>query len=222
MNKLLVRITKSFYGKGFFRDKIAKKIINKYDGGEYYSKVLRDIFKEKYDIDAGIGTYGCFTSRFRNGVKIGNYCSIANDVDRLVGNHPYSFCSTHPFFYSPKFGFIKDDKYCYSKLEIGNDVWIGTKVTITGSVKRIGDGAIIGANAVVTHDVDDYAIVAGVPARIIAYRFDQETIFRLKNSEWYKLDPSILKEVAELADNVDLFLEKVEEIKNARRENKDK
>jgi acetyltransferase-like isoleucine patch superfamily enzyme len=67
---------------------------------------------------------------------------------------------------------------------IGNDVWIGNSVVIKGGV-MIGDGAVVGAVAVVTHDVPAYAIVAGVPATIIKYRFDDEKIRRLLETKWW-------------------------------------
>ena len=69
---------------------------------------------------------------------------------------------------------------------IGNDVWIGSHSLLLGGI-RIGDGAVIAAGAVVTHDVPDYAVVGGVPAKIIKYRFDRMTIQRLQDSKWWNL-----------------------------------
>jgi hypothetical protein len=71
--------------------------------------------------------------------------------------------------------------------EIGNDVWIGDRVVIMSGVK-IGDGAIVAAGAVVTKDVPPYAIVGGVPARVIKYRFDEKTIHRLLDLQWWRYD----------------------------------
>ena len=71
--------------------------------------------------------------------------------------------------------------------EIGNDVWIGDRTVIMSGVK-IGDGAIVAAGAVVTKDVPPYAVVGGVPARVIKYRFDEATIRRLLDLQWWKYD----------------------------------
>lgn len=81
---------------------------------------------------------------------------------------------------------------------IGNDVWIGSHVLIKGGV-RIGDGACIGAGAVVVKDIPPYAIVGGVPAKILKYRFDTDTIKLLENLQWWNLSKDVLK------DNIHLF-----------------
>ncbi len=71
---------------------------------------------------------------------------------------------------------------------VGNDVWIGQDVVIKGGVK-IGDGAVIGARSVVTRDVPPYAVVAGVPAKVIKYRFEQEKIDFLEKLQWWNWTP---------------------------------
>lgn len=218
MNRALFVITKRLYSGNMISHAIANWIIRKFDGGEYWSKALREIYKEKYDIDVGFGTYGCFTNRFRKHIKIGNYCSIANDVDRLVGNHPYKDVSTHPFFHLKKFGAVKEDHYEEHFLEIGHDVWIGTKATITSRVSSIGDGAVIGAGAVVTKNVEPYSIVAGVPARVIGYRFDEKTIARIEESKWFLLSPDELRPIANLSSDVNKFIDAVNKINEKKKE----
>ena len=74
-------------------------------------------------------------------------------------------------------------------LVIGNDVWCGYGVIITNKCTKIGNGAVIAAGSVVTHDVPPYAIVAGNPARVLRYRFDEATITALENSQWYGMQP---------------------------------
>jgi hypothetical protein len=74
---------------------------------------------------------------------------------------------------------------------IGSDVWIGAQVTIMAGV-TIGHGAVIATGAVVTGDVPPYAIYGGVPAKLIKYRFDEDTIRRLLASEWWKMNPEQL------------------------------
>ena len=94
-------------------------------------------------------------------LKIGNYCMIGMNFLVMGGGH---------IFNDRNVPIVKQGSLPKTSLEIGNDVWIGHNVTVLSGVRSIGSGAVIGAGAVVTHDVPDYAIVGGNPARIIKYR----------------------------------------------------
>ena len=207
-----------FLKRMYLANPITKRLfyryIDRFEGGQFYSQTLRRIFFETKDIKVGIGSYGCFTDGFRPHVIIGSYCSIAPGVQRLVGNHPYSNASTHPLFYHKDFGCLEEMHYDEHKLLIGNDVWIGVNAIITGNVEEIGDGAIIGAGAVVTHNVRPYEIVAGVPAKVIGQRFDDAVKERLIKSAWWELTPDQLAGSAEFANNIDRFIEEVEKQKD--------
>jgi len=123
---------------------------------------------------------------------IGSFCSIASNVLIGLGNHPVDLFSTSPIFYRKKNTFklsLVDEDYDFSEYKpvfIGHDVWIGAKAMILDGV-NIGDGVIVAANSVVTKDVPAYAIVAGVPAKVIKYRFSDEKIQKLKSLQWWKL-----------------------------------
>jgi len=170
---------------------------------------LRRIFKETYDIEAGIGTYGCFTTNFRPHVHIGNYCCIAPGVQRLVGNHPLNGVSMHPIFYDPSFGCVDTSKYKHHTLNIGHGVWIGVNAIITGNCEHIGNGAVIGAGAVVTHNVPPYAIVVGCPAKIVRYRLSEDEIKLVELSKWWEYTPDQLKGFADMAFDVRKFCESI-------------
>ena len=100
----------------------------------------------------------------------------------------------------------------YKEIYIGNDVWVGTRVLIMGGV-TIGNGAVVAAGAVVTKDVPPYAIVGGVPARVIKYRFPEDVIQKLEASKWWTLDDDTLKQNIHLfqkpleGDNMDRLVE---------------
>ena len=152
--------------------------------------------------------------------RVGRYCSIAPQIIR--GHHPIDQVSTHPCFYSlaRQAGFTYANEQSYEEfsyaepgeqiaVNIGNDVWLTTGVKILEGV-TIGDGAVVLNNAVVNKDVPPYAIVGGVPAKLIRYRFDSETIDWLLNLKWwdkseewikdhapYFSDPKVLREVLE-------------------------
>ena len=89
-------------------------------------------------------------------------------------------------------------------LVIGNDVWIGSRAILLGAIK-IGDGAVVGAGSVVTKDVPPYAIVVGNPARIIGYRFNEQTIKELMRLSWWNNDLKWLSTHADLFNDINNF-----------------
>jgi len=141
-----------------------------------------------------------------NNVEIGSFCSIGSSLMNHLGNHPSrTFVSTSPVFYMPNApvpSFSEKETFpSYGgKVKIGNDVWIGQEVLLMDGV-TIGNGAIVAARSVVSRDVPPYAIVGGVPARLIRYRFDEETIQQLESFQWWD------KEIEWIKSNVDAFQE---------------
>ena len=119
---------------------------------------------------------------------IGRYCSIAKGVRIINHNHPIGFKSTNSLFFNPIFGFTSEWLVKFNPIEIGNDVWIGANSVIMPEVNKIGDGAIIGAGAVVNKDIPPYAIVLGNPGRIIKYRFSEIIIKKLLEEKWWLND----------------------------------
>ena len=121
---------------------------------------------------------------------IGKFCAIAKGVEFIMNGANHRMCSvtTYPFNImghgwekaSPK----EEDMPYKGDTVVGNDVWIGQNVTVLPGV-HIGDGAIIGANSVVSKDVQPYCVVGGNPIKIIRYRFDRETIEYLLDLKWW-------------------------------------
>jgi phosphonate metabolism protein (transferase hexapeptide repeat family) len=148
--------------------------------------------------------------------KIGKFCSIAPNVNIGLGQHPIERVSTHPAFYSSTqplaISFADADTYDPLKpIIIGNDVWIGHSALVMDGI-AIGNGAVVAANAVVTTDVPPYAIVGGVPARIIRFRFDQLTCSRLNASEWWDKPEEWLAENCRKFANPEEFLKMVDDV----------
>jgi virginiamycin A acetyltransferase len=142
--------------------------------------------------------------------SIGNFCSIGPNFFCGWGIHPLNGISTSPEFYSTLrqtgHTFSEDDKCVEHKpIRIGNDVFIGMNVTILDGVV-VGDGAAVGAGAVVVEDVPSYAIVGGVPARLIRFRFPKDIIDELLKIEWWKWDEKKLCEVEKYFDDVESFI----------------
>jgi len=149
-----------------------------------------------------------------NNCRIGKFCSIAPSVLIGLGRHPVRHVATSPVFYrnsAPCSMLCMETVFLeeYLPIEVGNDVWIGTRAIIRDGV-AIGNGAVIGAGAVVTQDVPAYAIVGGVPARTLRYRFDEETINTLLSIAWWDRDPKWLEEHINAFPDVERFVSLVQ------------
>jgi acetyltransferase-like isoleucine patch superfamily enzyme len=143
---------------------------------------------------------------------IGKFCSVGPNLICGWGIHPLNGISTHPMFYSINkqngITLTKQTKVEEVKLTvIGNDVFIGMNVTILDGV-NIGHGAVIGAGSVVTKDVPPYGIAVGVPAKVIGYRFDEQTIEKMLEKKWWDFSFEKLSEVERNFFDIDAFLNK--------------
>lgn len=131
--------------------------------------------------------------------RIGKFCSIGPNFVCGWGIHPTNGISTSPAFYSTArqngMTFARENKIEeHLPISIGNDVFIGANVMIMDGV-TVGDGAVVGAGAVVTRDVPPYAVVGGIPARVIRYRFGPEQVEQLLRIRWWDFSSEKLQEI---------------------------
>lgn len=182
-------------------------------------------FAEKFpQYEIGRHTYGSPNiSTWNEGAifKIGAFCCIASGVNIFLGGeHRIDWATTYPFSTLWEGGKnIAGHPKTKGDVIIGNDVWIGCEAVIMSGV-TIGDGAVIGARAVVTKDIEPYAIYAGNPARLIRKRFDEATIQQLLELQWWNYSDRVIEELLPmlLSTEIQEFIDKARELKILSRE----
>jgi acetyltransferase-like isoleucine patch superfamily enzyme len=181
-----------------------------------YDIVISRFVKPQGHYHVGKHTYGqpkiLSLSNISN-ITIGKYCSIGPGVV-IIGQgavHTYKHMANFPlnWRFTPEIASELTAAECIKKpTKIGNDVWIGVNVIILSGIS-VGNGAVIGAGSVVTHDVPAFAVAAGNPAKIISYRFTPKQIESLQQIAWWNWsEKTIIDNIRDFYVNPDVFINK--------------
>lgn len=197
----------SYIGSVFSLKKLTHKKVQfftSWDSRSKFTKYTHILHGAKLK-NVQVGKYSRIGARCKiTNCKMGNFSVFSSDCIAGVGQHPMDTLTYHSIFYKKgnwgwhddwvKFpeGFVEQ-----KQITVGNDVWIGREVVIMDGV-TIGDGAVVATGAVVTKDVPPYAVVGGVPAKLIKYKFSQEIINRLLEIKWWNLPDEEISKVIDL------------------------
>lgn len=167
-----------------------------------------------------IGCHSYSASWLPGDMQVGRFCSIAPNVQIMGTQHPTRRFTSSPMTYADRFrdiaetdfGVKFETKWFQAVLPppiVGSDVWIGEQAMLKGGI-RVGDGAVVAARSVVTKDVPAYAVVGGVPAKVVRFRFPEATIERLLRLQWWRYNFIDLPP-RETWDDLERFLGDLEE-----------
>lgn len=164
------------------------RLAHRLEEGRFRSATLRDILVDYHGVGVGAYSYGsCLRpGAFPPGVSVGRYVSVAKDVGVYRRRRPLDRLSLHPYFLNSDLRVASADAVISARLRIEHDAWIGDRSIVLPGCVRIGIGAVVGAGAVVGHDVPDFAVVAGNPAEIIRFRFTQDVQAAILSSRWWE------------------------------------
>lgn len=172
------------------RRRLLLRAVKVLEGGEFVSATLRSLMARCHGLEIDAHSYGCFDPiRFMPGTCVGRYVSIGPEVVTYRRNHPVESMSLHPYFYQSVASEGDQPAVETATLCIEDGAWIGARAILLPGCRRVGRGAIVAAGAVVTRDVPDYALVAGNPATVKKYRFDEQTRHRIDCTGWWRLQP---------------------------------
>lgn len=148
--------------------------------------------------------------------EIGKFCSVGHESKIGLAHHTLDKLSSSPIFTeklnATGYQWVDEQiEFPYKKVIIGNDVWIGSRVMIMGGIK-VGDGAVIAAGSIVTKDVPPYSIVAGVPARIIKMRFEENLIAKLLELQWWDLSEETIRKNIHIFSKNSINIEELESV----------
>lgn len=196
------------------------------DKVRFFSQALAEPYSTQafYNFST-IGSFSYFASRANagGGISVGRYCSVASGVKRMGDAHPMDRVSTSTFSYDRIYESLAKNEFGDStykvrsfsrfqpEVQVGNDVWIGEDAIIKGGL-TIGHGAVVAARSVVTKDVPPYAVVGGIPARIIKFRYDELTVEKLLKSAWWEYRFNDLPKPSVHMD-VETFLNEMERVR---------
>ena len=184
-------------------NKFRRKLFKKYPDNDIVAVNIFDL--DRFEIGKySYGELNVVSFNSQSSLKIGNYVSIAQKVNFLLDvEHYLNHVSTFPFKVK-SLKMQKDEAFSKGDIVIDDDVWIGYGATVMSGV-HIGQGAVIAAGAVVTKDVPPYAVVGGVPAKVIKYRFNEETVNELLKIDFSRIDKDFIEK------NIDFLYKDVEE-----------
>lgn len=173
--------------------KLSLRLVRRWDGGEMISPMLRQLLQAVHGVAVGMYSYGAILTPdvLPPGTMVGRWCSVGAGLIVRRRDHPIERVTQHPFFYNAKLGVVPQDTIASdaeNPLLIGNDVWIGDRVTILSGCRHIGDGAVLAAGTVVTRDVPAFSIMGGVPARLLRGRFPAAIAELVAQSRWWEFD----------------------------------